>query len=106
MYTIDPKAIKKVYSGNHKNNSCRCGCLGKYYYASEFAALENWSSPRPAADHTTRIEPEEISDRMVAKVSRILSERFAEIEAFDYGGCAGYDLVLENGRTYTAYLED
>lgn len=85
--------IRNVYSGRHEG--CRCGCNGKYSYASKF--VTEGSKARGYA-----VDQEDVNDRMVAKVVRIINERLndeATIIDDDY-----VDVTMENGHIYTAYF--
>ena len=102
MLQIDIKSVKRVYSGNHKNNNCRCGCAGKYHYSDKFAS-RLYRSNLERNDYSF-IPKSEISDTIIDKVVRILNANIDRVEMFADPCC--YNLKLENGRTYTAFIED
>ena len=88
----NPKQILQVYSG--LDGKCCCGCAGRYWYGTGKAnsvARDNGYAP----------SPEDCSDRMVAKVIRLINEApIEELEITD-----SYLARVIGARLYIAYLD-
>jgi hypothetical protein len=89
---IDVSKIQSVYSG--KDGSCCCGCAGKHYYASA-------SRAEASKARGYEISDDEVSDRMVRKVARIIGEA-AEVEQVSDDCIA----VVVGERVYIAYMSE
>lgn len=88
---FDVEQVEKVYSG--KPNECMCGCSGKYYYSGKNAIAGGLS-------RGYAVTPEEISDKMIAKMMKMFAEYPYEIENID-----DYIFtIIVNDRQYTIYL--
>ncbi len=79
-----------VYSG--RDGKCCCGCAGKHYVASRFREESGASRGYPVKDT-------EISDAMVAKVTRLIAEHQGSVETGD-----GYVSIVIGKRVYIAYI--
>ena len=82
--------VNSVYSG--KAGHCACGCAGKHSYSSAHRAFASkWRG--------YRVEDEEINDRMVARVLRILQANpSSEVLSTE---CAHVEI---GARLYVIYL--
>lgn len=81
--------VLSVYSG--RDRACCCGCCGKHYYAS---ATRDTAAKNRGYD----IGDEEISDKMIAKVVRLINAS-PEVEAEQ-----GHVALVIGTRLYIAYL--
>jgi len=88
---IKVESVTSVYSG--KNGKCCCGCTGKHYTASAHRDLRSKTRGYPVGD-------DEISDKMVKKVVRIVNEDLANGSAKVLHGCVS---TVRSGRLYVAY---
>ena len=97
--------VMSVYSG--KAGKCYCGCSGNHRYASAHLAVAGLDRGYP-------IEGDEVNDRQVKKVLKIVQERFEVAEGTPKGSLP-YNLEAESGfvthftaevdgRSYTVYL--
>jgi len=86
--TTMTKTATSVYSG--KAGKCCCGCAGKHYYASA-------SRDEAGSDRGYPVRDEEVSDRMVSRVLKILEET-PGVEHEDE-----FDSVVIGNRLYVAY---
>lgn len=91
---VAQRDVASVYSGKE---GCRCGCLGKYYYAKEHQV---WGGKNRGYE----VKDEEVNDAMVAKVCEYMNAHPSEVEViYDNEDCI-FDIKLGNERVYTAYL--
>lgn len=88
---LTPDDLFSVYSG--KPGKCCCGCAGNHRY---------WRAHRIAAGKHRgyEVDEEDINDRQVARVLKLLQNWFALVE---YGG--SYFAGEIDGRLYIAYLK-
>ena len=91
IYPLEIEQVQSVYSG--KDGECCCGCKGKHYYASKYRT-------EAGKDRGYAIDDDEISDRMIKKVTKIINE--ANITDIDDGD--SYLAVTIGTRLYIAYL--
>lgn len=95
LLSLTPADVASVYSG--RDGKCCCGCSGNHRYSSARATVE---STRRGYE----ITPDEVNDRQVAKVLRIVQEN-AERAEFSDEYRTFYSLVLGE-RLYIVYLPD
>lgn len=90
---IDVNKVVDVYTGKE---GCRCGCRGKYTYASKFQEYGTLTRGYEVSD-------DEVNDKRIARVVRIMNERLSEVECLD-----GYifDLKYSDLTVYTVYYQD
>lgn len=87
---LEPEDIMCAYSGTP--GRCCCGCSGKYSYNSRYIA-------EATKDRGYAVTAEDVNDRQVAKVLRILKERAAEAECFG----SGFSIQVSPTREYNIY---
>lgn len=86
---FDRARVMSVYSG--KDGMCCCGCSGKHYYASGMVDVAG-------KDRGYAVAPDEVSDRMVAKVARIVgAAAVVDVQP-------SYVSTVVGERLYTVYL--
>lgn len=93
--TLTKEQILSVYSGI--DGKCLCGCAGKYFYPKD-------RKREASSDRGYPVGSDEINDRMVAKVVRLINEAdpdAVECESSSFG--TNYSVVVGN-RLYVAYL--
>ncbi len=98
MNTINVNDVVAVYSGK---DGCRCGCIGKYYYAKQHQAEGGKERGYPVSD-------DEVNDRMVAKVVARINQEIVDSNFINGVVIDGYiyDLPISDTRSYTAYLHE
>jgi hypothetical protein len=100
--------VMRVYSG--KIGKCYCGCSGNYWCASAHREVAGKDRGYPISD-------DEINDRMVKRVLKIVKENFSYdretcregMEPYNLQGEAGNKFVTHftaevGNRSYTVYL--
>lgn len=90
IQALTAQNILSVYSG--KAGACCCGCKGKHYYASY--KIEEGRSYRGY-----EVMPDEINDKMVIKVLRMIQANEDKAKIDEEYICVGV-----GARTYIAYL--
>lgn len=105
LFPIGLSNVRDVYSG--KAGKCCCGCSGKYFYASQHRESGGRERGYPVTD-------DEISDRMIQKVTRMINEVFTSIingtDSLVDGviDCMdeGFASIRVGSRLYIAYWND
>ena len=93
---VTREQVESVYSGRQ---GCACGCRGKYFYASDFRVE---SGKRRGYS----VHPDEVSDRMIAKVLNLLKKNASDVVFDDkYRTIFWWDKPGVD-RTYTVYLKE
>lgn len=93
IQSLTPADISSVYSG--KDGRCCCGCAGKHFYNSKL--VESASEKRGY-----EVTPDEVSDKMVVKVLRLIQSDEDRAEVMEGSHVA---LVVRN-RLYVAYFSE
>jgi len=92
---LEQKQIASVYSG--QNGKCCCGCAGKHYYSSDWVK-------EASEDRGYDVGPEEVSDRMIKRVTNILIKLDAVGDIDDKIEGRFWSAVVGN-RLYVAYFK-
>jgi len=101
-----PKRFKTedILCGYSGKPGCRCGCLGKYYYTQASAEEAGKRRGYPVSE-------DEISPRMIKKISNIINQNWDKVEVVD--DKPESEVILDyldesgsrDGRYYTLYLK-
>jgi len=102
LQSLTISSVMSVYSG--KVGKCYCGCSGTHRYNS--AHIET-----AGKDRGYQIDTDEVNDRQVAKVLKVVQANFNEVLAEDMchlqdrpGGSVTHFTAKVGERSYTVYL--